>query len=36
MVHVPKIRLDSEDVQKFFNAFALLAEPGAAPEPENK
>jgi hypothetical protein len=36
MVHVPKIRLDSEDVQKFFNAFTLLAEPGAAPEPGSK
>jgi hypothetical protein len=29
-VHVPKIRLTSEDVQKFFDSFKLSAEPGAA------
>lgn len=31
-VHVPRIRLASEDVQKFFDSFKLTAEPGAAPD----
>jgi hypothetical protein len=31
-VHVPEIRLPSEDVQKFFDSFKLSAEPGAEPD----
>jgi hypothetical protein len=31
-VHVPRIRLASADVQKFFDSFRLSAEPGAAPD----
>jgi hypothetical protein len=30
-VHVPKVRLTSEDVQKFFDSFQLSTEPPAAP-----
>jgi hypothetical protein len=32
VAHVPKIRLASEDVQKFLNSFQWAAEPGAAPD----
>jgi hypothetical protein len=35
-VHVPKIRLASEDVQKYFDSFRLSAEPGAAPDPAGR
>jgi hypothetical protein len=31
-VHVPEVRLASEDVQKFFDSFKVSAEPGAAPD----
>jgi hypothetical protein len=31
-VHVPKIRLTSEDLQKFFDSFKLSAYPNAAPD----
>lgn len=31
-VHVPQIRLTSQDVQKFFDSFKLSAEPAAAPD----
>ncbi len=30
-VHVPQIRLTSEDVQKFFDSLKLSAEPGTSP-----
>jgi hypothetical protein len=31
-VHVPKVRLASKDVQKFFDSFQLSAKPAAAPD----
>jgi hypothetical protein len=34
--HVPKIRLASEDVQKYFDSFRLSAQSGAAPVPTGR